>query len=60
MRAENECLPCQGYCKQGAHCIHRNMAQKILAAVVEERSHMWSDDQVVWALTVTGDIPVAD
>tara|TARA_R110000744_G_scaffold62665_3_gene129298 strand:- start:3263 stop:3373 length:111 start_codon:yes stop_codon:yes gene_type:complete len=36
------------------------MAQKILAAVMEDRAEMWADNQILWALQVTGDLPVAE
>lgn len=60
MPEKDDCLPCQGYCKTGAICFNRKMAERILAAIYEDRGQEWSDDQILWALQVTGDLPVAD
>lgn len=54
------CPPCKGYCKVGGVCIERERAIRILSAVAEDRSDNVSDEQILWALCVTGDIPVAD
>ena len=44
----------------GGVCIERERAMRILNAVTEERSDNISDEQILWALCVTGDIPVVD
>tara|TARA_R100001463_G_scaffold67500_1_gene120984 strand:+ start:313 stop:534 length:222 start_codon:yes stop_codon:yes gene_type:complete len=54
------CPPCKGYCKVGGVCIERERAMRILNAVAEERADQISDEQILWALCVTGDIPVAE
>lgn len=58
MPGKDDCLPCPGYCKKGAICINRKMAERILSSIFEERGDKWSDEQIIWALMVTGDIPV--
>ena len=37
----------------------RIFADAILAAVAEGAGHLFTPDEITWALTVTGDIPVA-
>ena len=60
MPEKDDCLPCQGHCKTGAICLNRKMAQRILNSIQEDRGHNWTDEQIIWALIVTGDLPVAD
>jgi len=36
------------------------MAQRILNSIQEDQGKNWDDDQILWALQVTGDLPVAD
>lgn len=38
----------------------RIFADAILAAVSEGAGHLFSQDEITWALQVTGDIPVAE
>ena len=52
------CPPCKGYCKTGSVCIERERANRILNAIAEERGDRISDEQILWALCVTGDIAV--
>ena len=60
MPGKDDCLPCQGHCKNGAVCLNRKMAQRILNSIQEDRGHEWTEEQIIWALMVTGDLPVAD
>jgi hypothetical protein len=60
MPNESECLPCPGYCKAGAICLNRKMAERFLAAVAEDRAKHITNEQIEWALQVTGDLPVAE
>ena len=38
----------------------RLFADQILAAVMEGAGHLFTPDEITWALTVTGDISVAE
>lgn len=38
----------------------RLFADQILAAVMEGAGHLFSPEEITWALTMTGDIPVAE
>lgn len=38
----------------------RIFADAILAAVAEGAGHLFSPEEINWALTMTGDIPVAE
>lgn len=38
----------------------RIFADAILAAVLEGAGHLFTFDEITWALQVTGDIPVAE
>lgn len=60
MPGKDDCLPCQGHCKEGVICINRRMAERILGSIHEDRGDRWDDDQIIWALQVTGDLPVVE
>ena len=55
-----KCPPCQGHCKDNVYCFERERANRIISAIIEERSTNVSDEQLIWALCITGDIPVED
>tara|TARA_R110000796_G_scaffold42482_7_gene105017 strand:+ start:59 stop:259 length:201 start_codon:yes stop_codon:yes gene_type:complete len=56
----SKCPPCAGHCKDNVYCFEREKANRILSAVIEERSENVSDADIIWALCVTGDIPVEE
>jgi len=39
---------------------HQRAAKLILYAVMEGRGHIYSIEQISWALTVTRDLPIAE
>lgn len=54
------CPPCKGHCKQGIACIDRARAYSIFAAIAEDRADHISDEQILWALAVSGDLDVVE
>ena len=58
--ASHSCPPCAGHCKQGVICLEGEKASRILSAICEGRGEGISDQDIIWALCVTGDIPVVE
>ena len=44
--------------QQGATINEKQMANKILGAVAEGAGHLFNEDEITWALEITGDLPV--